>query len=503
MGLFDFFKRSAPEAGSRPSTGKRARMMTQGGMFQQAAATGRTEESWATWPTTADALIYHNWRIMVARSREQAENNDHARKFLQLVRDNVIGPCGVELQAAIKDPNGTPDLLASKAIEDAFDVFSRKGSYDVTGSMSRADAERLVIQTVARDGEVFAIKQRGKDAGPAGYALQLLDPMLVHPQHFEALPNGNHIRHGIEFNSFGRPVAYYFQQYDERQIGYVQMTWKTADRVAAEDVIHIFIPEMIGQKRGMPWMRTALWRMRMLGAFEDAAVVNARVGAAKMGFFRDPNGENDDEEIHMDAEAGVFEDIGNREFVAFNPQFPSGDFDPFVKAMLRSISSGLGVSYNNLASDLTSVNFSSIRQGALDEREVWKGLQEWFKASWCWPVYNGWLERALLAGSITVAGKPLKFERLEKYKSVTWQGRRWAWIDPQSEMAAQQIAVAQRFTSRSAVIRDAGGDPEDVFSEIQREEKEMERLGIKPEPLPGAGAAKPPDKNPKPTVTND
>lgn len=500
----EFFKRlfgrSAQPQGKNPAA-KRARSLNN--MMQQAAATGRMEESWQTWPTTADALIYHNWRILVARSREQSENNDHARKFLQLVRDNVIGQCGIELQAGIKDPTGTPDLLASKAIEEAFEQFSRKGSFEITGAMSRADAERLLVTTVARDGEAFATIIRGKDAGPGGFTVQLLDPMLVNPQHFEKLNNGNHIRHGIEFNAYGRPVAYYFQEYDERQIGYVQSRSSSARRVPAEDVIHLYVPEMIGQKRGLPWMRTALWRMRMLSAFEDAAVVNARVGAAKMGFFRDPNGEADDEPISMDAEAGVFEDIGNREFVSFNPQFPSGDFDPFVKAMLRSISSGLGVSYNNLASDLTSVNFSSIRQGALDEREVWKGLQEWFISSWCWPVYNAWLERALLAQSITVVGKPLKFERLEKYKAVSWQGRRWAWIDPQSEMAAHQIAIAQRLTSRSAVIRDSGRDPEDVFEEIQREEDEMERLGIKPEPLPGAAPGKPvdpPDKNPKPTT---
>jgi len=225
----------------------------------------------------------------------------------------------------------------------------------------------------------------------------------------------------------------------------------------------------------------------MLAGFEDSAVTNARVGAAKMGFFRDPTNEGEnDEPLTMDAEPGVFEDIGNRELVQWNPQFPSGDFAPFVTSMLRSISSGLGVSYNNLASDLTAVNFSSIRQGALDEREVWKGLQEWMISSWCTPVYEAWLERSLLAGKITVVGKPLKLERLEKYKAVTWRGRRWAWIDPKSEVAAQQIAIAQRLTSRSACIRDAGGDPEEVFLEISREEDEMEALGITPIPTPGS-----------------
>lgn len=490
-------KRSAPNPAA-----KMARTMGSSVGDQQAAGTGRLEQNWQTWPTTPDALIYKNWRTLVARSRMEVENNDHARKFIQMVRENVAGPTGFELQASIKDPNGTPDIQAAKAVEAAFDAFSERGIYEITGSMSRADVERLVISTVAIDGEVFAIKVRGDDA-PDGFCIQLVDPMLVHPQHFEKLDNGNAIRHGIEFSPAGRPVAYYFQEYDERQIGYVQMTWRTAKRIPAADVIHVFIPERVGQKRGMPWMRTALWRLRMLGGFEDSAVVNARVGASKMGFFRDPNmdPDPDQEPFQMDAEPGVFEDIGTKEFVAFNPQFPSENFAPFVTAMLRSISAGLGVSYNNLANDLTGVNFSSIRQGALDEREVWKGIQQWFVSAWCKPVFNAWIERALLANKITVAGKPLKFERLDKYKSVSWQGRRWGWIDPQAEVAAQVMAINANLTSKTAIIRENGNDREDIFDEIAQEKKEEARLKIEPILAPGTaipGKEEPNGKQEKP-----
>jgi lambda family phage portal protein len=229
--------------------------------------------------------------------------------------------------------------------------------------------------------------------------------------------------------------------------------------------------------------------MRMLAGFEDAAVVNARVSASKMGFFRNLDGDSDDI-LEMDAEPGKFEDIGNREFIPYTPQFPDQAFDPFCKAMLRSISSGLGVSYNNLASDLTSVNFSSIRQGALDEREVWKGLQEWLISGFVMPIYEAWLERSLLANKILIAGKPHKFDRLEKYKQVAFTGRRWAWIDPSAEMAANEKAISQKLKSRSEIIRETSNrDPEDVWSEIEREEIEMKKRNIVP--LVPAGAAAP------------
>lgn len=490
MGLFDIFKKS-----DRPKGGNRVVSFIPNQVRSLLTGTGvsRLESTWTNTPNTADSLVYRNWTMLVSRSREQAENNDHARKFCLMIRDNVAGPNGFVLNAQIKDPNGRQDVLASQSLEDAFAIQSEAGNFEVTGRMSRIDCERLAATTLVKDGEAIAIMQYGPEQGPFGFSIQMVDPVLLDPTYFETLPNGNHIRHGIEFSPAGRPVAYHFDEFDTRLETYTGYTGRTRrNRVDAANVIHAFVPEIVGQKRGLPWMRTALGRLRMLSAFEDAALVNARIGAAKMGFFRDPEADPDQvENLPMDAEPGVFENIGNKEFVAFNPQFPEPFIAQFTQNILKSISSGLGISYNNLASDLTNVNFSSIRQGTLEDREFYKGLQTWFAGQWCKKIYDKWLEVALLSGKLTVAGKPLKMERLTKYKAVTFQGRRWAWIDPASEMQAYQIAIANNLTSRSAVIRDGGNDPEDVFNEISRENDTQDKLGISPPPPPGSPQASP------------
>ena len=491
MGLFDFFKRESA-APAKPGKAPNIKVGGASRSLLQAAAAGRTEGNWQTFPTTPDAIIYQDQMRLVARSREQCQNNDHARKFIQLVRENVAGPTGFMLNAQVKDPNGKTDLLASKAIEEAYAVWSRKGNFDVSGALSRSDAERLAAGTWAQDGEFIAVFRYGKAAGPYGFAVQFMDPMLLHPMHFEPLTNGNHIRHGIEFNPQGRPVAYWFRKQEEMQIGYTIGFGSKYEVVPAENVVHAFVPELVGQKRGMPQTRTALWRMKMLQGFEDAAVTNARIAASKMGFFRDPDADPDDAEEIIDAEPGTFGNIGNKEFVAWDPAFPNGEFDPFVKSCLRSISSGLGVSYNNLASDLTGVNFSSIRQGALDEREVWKGVQQWMINAFCVPVYEKWLEYALLADKVTVFGKPLKIERLEKYKAVSFKGRRWAWIDPSADVAAAEKLLALKLRSRSSIIAEMGNDAQDTWEEISREDDEMDKLGVVPEPTAGSPMTQPP-----------
>lgn len=433
MGLFDIFrgkKRTAAPAEQRSRQAghvvKLKRVPIDGNErhFADAAGNNRLTASWATTPTSVDAYIYQHWNSLVARSRDQAEKSDHGRKFLQLCRDNIAGPTGFNLQSHVKDPSGKADSVASDAVESAWYEFSKRGVFEITRSMSRADVERLLVTTVAMDGEAFAIKRRSKNL-PHGFALQLVDAVALDPTHFETLGNGNKIRHGIEFNDLEQPVAYYFRDFDERQVGYVLGTGRKYQRIAAEDVIHVFVVEYIGQRRGLPWMRTALLRMRNLAAFEDAAIINARVGASKMGFFRDHDADPDDtEDLPMDAEPGVFENIGNREFVNWNPQFPEASTETFTRTCLRSISVGLGVSYNNLAGDLTSVNFSSIRQGALDEREVWKGLQQFFISAWCEQIYPEWLTMALLMEKVRVPTKAggsgaLPFAKLDKYRAAS------------------------------------------------------------------------------------
>ena len=451
----------------------------------QAAATGRTESQWTTWPISPDNVVNKYLRTLIARSRHAVANNDHAKKFTQMVRDNVVGPNGFTLHAQVQRSNSRIDEPANNAIEAAYRRQSRRESWDIAGKLSRTEFERLWIQTIATDGEAIAIIHQGDYAGPTGFSLQMIDPLFIDPQHNQILSQDRYIRHGIEFDHYGRTHAYYFRKYDEVHPQHVTYESQKYERVPAERVIHAFVPEMVGQKRGLPWMQTALWRMRMLQAYEDAAVTAARTKASDMLLFKDEEGVIDNEQLEafeLDVEAGI-----GRVLPAgltphnFHPTYPSGEFDVFTKSVLRSIASGLGVSYNNLSSDLTSVNFSSIRQGALEERQMWRGLQEWVIDTFCRPIYERWLERALLTGEIKIdSGAPLNPSRINKYKKVHFIGRRWQWIDPSSEIAAHEKAIALKLASRQGIIRESGADPYDIWQQIAEEEKAMKEQGIDP-----------------------
>lgn len=500
MGLRDIFSRkreaSAPElpavparqtraAGRLPSAGHSSLGRAALRLFD-AASSDRLTLDWTTHPMSADEVIQRHQRVLVARSRQQAASNDYAKAFIRMCRQNIVGPQGVMLQAQSRDDKGRLDTLANQAIEAAFDAWGRRVHCDVAGRLSWRAIQAACVQSVVRDGEFMLRVVTGEAAGDWGFALQVLDPQRCPVQLDEDdLPGGRFIRSGIEFNRFGRPLAYLFAHEDRYAPYSYSFSGRDYLRVPADEIVHGFLPEMTGQKRGLPWMATGLFRLKQLNGFEDAALVNARVGASKMGFlqWRDGQGPEYDEDeqkhFHMEAQPGEFGVLPDgAELKDWQPQFPSGDFAVFNKAMLRGIAAGFGVLYNNLANDLEHVNFSSIRQGTLDEREHWKEMQQWLIESLIEPVFGAWLPRALLAGRITVKGRPLKAERLARYAAVSWQPRRWAWIDPRADIEAAVAAKNQMLLSPSQIIREQGRDPSDVWAEIAADIEQMRMAGI-------------------------
>lgn len=478
-------KQSVATRSAAPANKRRGLVRSLSGMFK-ASETDQLND-WTSNSMSPDAFISLRWTTLVARSREQWSNNDYVRAFTRLVRQNVVGPLGVTMQAKATKARGGLDKEANKAVEQEWADWGKKGNCDVTGQLSWREQQCLAVVTAARDGEFIIRKIYGRDAGLHGFAIQNIDPMRlsVRYENYSYDANGNFIRHGIEFNRYGRPVAYHFTSTDEWDANYYSYSGRGFVRVPAEEIIHGFVHEMVGQRRGLPWASTSLLRLHHLQGFEDASVQNARAGATKMGFIQYKDGfgpeAEDDQDVAetIDAEPLSFHELPEgAEFKEFNPNYPSGEFATFHKAMLRGASAGMGVLYNNVAGDLEGVNFSSIRQGTLDEREHYKELQQWLIETLCEPVYNAWIAWKLLRGDIKVKGTSLPAEKLGIFKQVSWQPRRWQWIDPGADVKAATESIRAGLTSVSQVIREQGRDPETVFAEFAEDLKAMKSAGI-------------------------
>ena len=455
-----------------------------------AAQVNRLTSSWAVTSQSMDWDLHKSLSILRSRSRDLCTNNDYGRKFLQMCSTNVVGPSGFRLQVRVKEQNGQLDKVASDAIETAFWDWARRGSCDVTGKHSFFDICNLYIKAVARDGEVLIRKVYGKQAGKYGFQLQILDiDRLDVDKNERHMSNGNIIKMGVEMTKYGKPVAYHLRISHPGDNPYYTYAGQMYEVVAAADIYHHFVSDRPEQSRGFPWLATAMTRLQNLGGFEEAAIIAARVGAAKMGFFTTPDGdgtaiadaEDTNGDLMTEADPGVFGLLPEGvSFESFNPDYPHAIYAEFVKAALRGAASGLGVAYNTLANDLEGVNFSSIRSGVIEERDNWMAIQCWMIESFLNDLFSTWLGFALISSAIkTTAGGALPSTKFDKFNAAVWQGRRWQWVDPLKDADANIALINNGLRSRSDVIAERGDDIEDVWAQLADEDKKLADMGIK------------------------
>jgi lambda family phage portal protein len=466
MALFDFLRKDKPQPKKRS---------------YQAASAGRIYSDFVGSHRSPDSELRPVIASMRSRSRDLARNNEYVKRYLELLKTNVVGDKGFTLQVKNLDSGGNLDVIGNDAVEKAFKKWCKFGNCTVDGKMSFVDAQKLVIETWARDGEVFILKHRAKDFTDT-FSLQFLEADYIDHDKNERLPNGNEIRMGIELDKYRRPVAYHMLTYHTGDYDYTSLTKSPKHvRVPAQKMIHLHLPLRAGQTRGEPWTSSSLPALKQLQAFREAAIVNARVGASKMGFFTSPAGDGftgDDYENNvpiMEAEPGTFQQLPEGVSVQmFDPQFPNNEFDSFHKSVLKGIASGLGVSYTSLSNDLEATSYSSIRQGALEERDFYRNIQGIMISHFVRPAYEAWLTAAMEVESF---GIPLA--AYDKFAdNAEFRGRAWNWVDPQKEMGAAIMGLKNGVLSLQDVAAQYGKDVEELLSQIKRDKNLMEQFGV-------------------------
>ena len=446
-----------------------------------AARTGRLFSGWTSEVGPLDQVLRQELSVLRSHSRRLSRDNDYMKAFLRMVRRNVVGPRGVALQVRARESGGELDEAANQKIEQAWSVWGRKGTCSVCGRLSWLDIQRLAITSVARDGEALIREVRGFN-NPNRYALQVLDAEWLDHRLNKTLPGNREIRMGVERDEWGRPLAYHFKvnTWPHNQWNPQKMLH---ERIPANQIIHLFITEDADQTRGVPFSHTAIRRLGMLGGYEEAALTAARAGAAKMGFFQRsesaaasyaPAEQDERGNFIQEAEPGHFEELPDGyEFKEFDPGYPSGEMGSFMKTVLRGAAAGLGVTYNGLANDLEGVNYSSLRAGALEERDEWMVLQNWLIESLHNRVFSDFLSQSMLSGEIS-----LPFAKFDKFNAPQWYPRRWKWVDPDKEGKGHAREVSLGISSLTQIAADQGRDLRDVLEERAAEQELANKMGV-------------------------
>lgn len=448
-----------------------------------AAQVNRFTFDWATSILSRDQKLWQDLRKLRARSRELADNDPLAAKFLSLCVANIAGPKGIQLQSKVKALRGSA-LAGSlnQQIETEWKRWGKRGNCTVDGTMSFSDLERLFVRTVVMDGEFLCLLRAADN--PWGFAVQVVDVDQLDSTHNVPPAQGrNEIRMGVEVDKNRKPVAYWLWTQHPNE-------WSTSDRarirVPAEYVIHSFLPDSARQTRGVPWMTPAMYQMNMLKGYEEAAITAARVAACQSFAITtedsgeddafEGDGENLDGTVALEMTPGGGIRLGPGEDIkTISPEHPSTNYGQFVKECKRNIATALGVSYTSLADDLEGVNFSSIRAGLLNERDMWRVRQKFAITQFHRRIIRSWLSAAVLSGQIDLSVR----DEDEVLESIHWHPRGWDWVDPKNDQNANVLAVENGFTTRTRILAERGYDLEETLAELAEEEKLIEKFGLK------------------------
>ena len=470
MGIFDRFRGKKPE---EKKVFKRS---------YHAASPSRLFADYIESERSPDSELYPVIARMRARSRDLARNNEYARRYFNLLKTNVVGEHGFKLQVKALDPRGALDTDGNQSIETAFKVWGKRGNCTADGKMSWVDVQKMVVEGLARDGEVFVIKHRG-NAFHDSFALEFLEPDQIDEKKNERLDGGREIRMGVELDKFKKPIAYHVLTSHPGDYDFASMVKSPKHkRVPAEQMIHVFMPLRAGQTRGEPWMSSAMASIKQLNGWREASIVAARMGASKMGFFTSPSGDGfvaDDLDGNVpiiDAQPGTFHQLPQGvDLKTFDVGYPTSEFDSFHRSVLKGIASALGVSYTSLANDLEATSYSSIRQGALEERDFYRSVQQVMTDHFVRPVYEAWLEAAMEVDTLF-----MPIATYDKFSTASeFRGRAWNWVDPMKEMNAAVLGMKNGVLSLQDVASQYGKDTEELLAEIQRDKSLMEQFGIK------------------------
>lgn len=455
---------------------------------------------------TADQDVYEALPQTRDRARDLEQNDGYGKRFIKLCRTNIPGPYGFKFQSNVTEwvqaPEGiqskpgarsmqdiqgrrwmlAEDELANQKIEDAWNDWSKAENCCVTGDMTFREFTLLMTSHWKRDGEMLARKVY--NGSKYGFRLQALEPDLLDETYNLALDNGNKIIMGVEFDRWRKPVAYHLRRESAKSgytLGYYSME---RDRIPASEVYFKFDRDRAFQSRGMSAMAASMLGLKQLKEFEYNSTVNSRIGSGKLGFFYDPDsaigsepytgdGVDGDGNTTLKMRPGSVEDIGQKRFQSWDPQFPHEQHGPFVKSELRRAASGFGVSYNILANDLEGVNYSSLRSGAADEREHWKLDQMLMIEGLMEPIFRDWLMAVL---TLQVVKLPLS--RFDKFNKPVFTGRTWEGVNPKEDAETEILLQEHGLSTKTDYFASKGMDLEEVNRIISAEKESAKKYGL-------------------------
>jgi lambda family phage portal protein len=406
-------------------------------------------------------------------ARQEFRSNPIARAAVNKMCDHVVD-AGLMLQPHCTDPKLRDQIKALWL--DWCKTCDASGRGDFGGMQYRAFREML------NGGDAFYMHRYclpSEQTVP--YRVKILAADYVPVQAPTLLAKG-----GIETNVDGRPVAYWMW---DRHPDDVREVPPQLIRVDARHVGHLFNPSEESYLRGDPFITPVLINISGMGRYNWAELARKESSSKFLAFITKKDGGEDrsflgEDEEHPDPSGqsyGMIEEntvqvLDNGEDIKFHQGVDvGGQYDAYLTWQMRFISTGLGITFEDLTSDMEHVNDRTIRASKESFHKNIRQLQRRVLAyQFCQPIYERFLLAAIAAGKLDV---PAGTDYSDLF-SARWVSNGSMGVNPVQEMAAYKAAVRDGFMSRSEVVNKLGYDVEQVDSEQVADLKRADKLGL-------------------------
>lgn len=462
--------------------------------------------------------ISDNLELLRERSRDlYSGGGPLGRGAIDRIVLNSVGP-GLTLNCRISaEVLGLSEDEAEeweRNTEREFAFWAESKNCDVTRSMNFHELQNLCFKSVLLNGDALVmLPMRRVRNFPYDLRIALIEGDRLRDPPIRAYTKM--IDGGVEFDDDGKPVAYYIaNRHPDSEITGQPMLKYTrvpafGNLTGRRNVLHLLPMERIGQHRGVPFLAPVIETLKQLGRYSDAELMAAVIGAMYAILFErafndnaanDFGMESDIEEMtavreRRERELNEWQDTINElspkdlyglmgimpegmKASTVSPARPNSVFDSFVTALIRQIGSALSIPAEVLFLNFTN-SYSASRGALLEAWKLFNYWRKWWEINFCQPIYEEWLQEAVLKGRVTAPGFFDDPMIRYAYSWADWTGPSQGQLDPVKEVKAAVLRVENGFSTRQRETAElTGGDFELNHRQRVKEERMRREAGF-------------------------